>query len=60
MMGRQTADQARLFYEFHLDERVPADHLLRRIDVFAAAALADLHHELADHYSHTRSAIDRS
>lgn len=33
MMGRQTADQARLFYEFHLDERVPADHLLRRIDV---------------------------
>ena len=39
MMGRQTADQARLFYEFHLDERVPADHLLRRIDVFAAAAL---------------------
>lgn len=59
MMGRQTADQARLFYEFHLDERVPADHLLRRIDVFAAAALADLHHELADHYSHTgRPSID--
>jgi hypothetical protein len=25
-MGRQTADQARLFFEFHLDERVPADH----------------------------------
>jgi hypothetical protein len=25
MMGRQTAYQARLFYEFHLDERVPAD-----------------------------------
>ena len=42
MMGRRTADQARLFYEFHLDERVSADHLLRRIDVFAAAALADL------------------
>jgi transposase len=59
MMGRQTADQARLFYEFHLEERVPADHLLRRIDVFAAAALADLRHKLADHYSHTgRPSID--
>lgn len=58
-MGRQTADQARLFYEFRLDERVPSDHLLRRIDVFAAAALADLHHELADHYSHTgRPSVD--
>jgi hypothetical protein len=40
MMGRQTTDQARLFYEFHLEERVPSDHLLRRIDVFTAVALA--------------------
>jgi transposase len=59
MMGRQTADQARLFYEFDLDERVPADHLLRRIDVFAAAALADLRLKLTEHYSHTgRPSID--
>ena len=59
MMGRQTADQVRLFYEFHLDDRVSADHLLRRIDVFAATALADLRHKLADHYSHTgRPSID--
>jgi transposase len=59
MMGRQTADQARLFYEFHLDERVAADHLLRRIDVFASAALCDLRQTLADHYSHTgRPSID--
>lgn len=59
MMGRQTADQARLFYEFHLDERVAADHLLRRIDVFAATALGDLRQKLADHYSHTgRPSID--
>ena len=28
MMGRQTTDQRALFYEFDLDERVPADHLL--------------------------------
>ena len=40
MMGRQTADQARLFYEFHLDDRVPKNHLLRRIDVFGTVALA--------------------
>ena len=59
MMGRQTADQSQLFYEFHLEERVPPDHLLRRIDVFTAAALADLRHKLAEHYSHTgRPSID--
>ena len=27
MMGRQAADQRQLFYEFNLDERVPANHL---------------------------------
>jgi hypothetical protein len=34
MMGRQGGDQASLFYEFRLDDRVPKNHLLRRIDVF--------------------------
>ena len=29
----------RLFYAFRLDDRVPKDHLLRRIDVFVTAAL---------------------
>jgi hypothetical protein len=43
MMGRRTVDQARLFYAFSLDGRVPAAHLLRRIDVFVTAALADVH-----------------
>ena len=33
MMGFQAAP-ARLFYEFSLDDHVPADHLLRRIDRF--------------------------
>jgi len=33
MMGRRTGDQASLFYEFRLDDRIPKDHLLRRIDV---------------------------
>jgi hypothetical protein len=31
MMGFQAAP-AQLFYDFCLDEHVPADHLLRRID----------------------------
>jgi transposase len=38
---------------------VPADHLLRRIDVFTTAALSDLHNKLVDFYSHTgRPSID--
>src|SRR3981189_884271 len=36
MMGRQTADQAPLFYEFCLENRVPPNHLLRRIKVFVS------------------------
>ncbi len=27
MMGRLKGDQSQLFYEFHLDGAVPADHL---------------------------------
>jgi hypothetical protein len=41
MMGRQDRDQRQLFYEFSLDEMIPRDHLLRRINVFATAVLAD-------------------
>jgi hypothetical protein len=33
MMGMQVAP-AQLFYDFCLDDHVPADHLLRRIDRF--------------------------
>jgi len=33
MMGMQV-EPAQLFYEFRLDDHVPADHLLRRIDRF--------------------------
>jgi hypothetical protein len=32
MMGQRTGLQEQLFYEFPLDEWVPADHLLRKID----------------------------
>ena len=45
MMGRRS-DQGSLFYQFRLDERVPKGHLLRRIDGFVAAALADIHERL--------------
>jgi transposase len=51
MMGEQLGRQDRLFYEFCLDDRVPADHLLRRID--AVLDLSWLRAELASHYSHT-------
>src|ERR1043166_277966 len=57
MMGRLTGGQGRLFYEFHLDDVVPADHLVRRID--AVLDLGWIHKELAPFYSHTgRPSID--
>src|ERR1700761_4541022 len=57
MMGQQTGLQERLFYEFRLDEWVPVDHPLRRID--AVLDLNALRRELASFYSHTgRPSID--
>jgi hypothetical protein len=38
-MGQQTGDQASLFYEFRLDDRIPRDHLFRRINVPALTFL---------------------
>ncbi len=32
MIGQHSGNQDRLFYSFNLDEHVPADHMLRRID----------------------------
>ena len=32
MMGERLSGQERLFYEFRLEDRVPGDHLLRKID----------------------------
>ena len=51
MMGRQQRDQDRLFYEFRLEDRIPKNHLLRRMNVFVTVALADLHNALEPHYS---------
>jgi len=32
MMGRQGGDERQLFYLFNLEDRIPTDHLLRRIN----------------------------
>jgi hypothetical protein len=34
MMGRRRRDQGKLFYEFRLEDRIPENHLLRRMNVF--------------------------
>ena len=51
MMGARVGSEGRLFYEFALEDVVPRDHLLRRID--AALDLSWLRTELAPYYSHT-------
>ena len=51
MMGRQAVDQSQLFYLFNLEQRIPADHLLRRINPIVARVLADLRATLALFYS---------
>ena len=59
MMGRQTADQGALFYEFRLEDRVPEGHLLRRINAVIGPVFAGLHQRLAPYYSATgRPSID--
>jgi transposase len=49
MMGRLKSEQAQLFYQFNLEDAVPDDHLVRRID--AALDLSWLRSQLAPHYS---------
>ncbi len=51
MMGRQTSDQSQLLYLFNLEERIPAGHLLRRINPIVTRVLADLREKLAAFYS---------
>ncbi len=51
MMGEPVGRQDRLFYEFDLEDMVPAGHLLRRID--AVLELSWLRSEMAPYYSHT-------
>ena len=57
MMGRQSADQRRFFYDFSLEDHVPSDHLLRRID--GLLDLDEVRERLKAHYSHLgRPSVD--
>ena len=47
-MGRRTGFQERLFYEFDLEDVVPADHLVRRVD--GVLDLSWLHGEVEAFY----------
>jgi transposase len=51
MMGRQTGDQSQLFYLFNLEKRIPAGHLLGRINPAVTRVLGDLREKLAPFYS---------
>ena len=59
MMGWQTGNQRQLFYLFNLEERIPAGHLLRRINPIVTRVLPDLREKLAPFYSEIgRPSID--
>ena len=49
MMDRLKSEQGQLFYQFHLEDAVPDDHVVRRID--AALDLSWLRSDLSPHYS---------
>jgi transposase len=51
MMGRQTSDQSQLFYLFNLEGRIPAGHLLRRINPIVTRLLVEMREKLAPFYS---------
>src|SRR5215212_9927970 len=57
MMGPRQVEQGALFYNFSLEDHVPADHLLRSVDRFID--LVGLRRELAPFYSETgRPSVD--
>ena len=51
MMGRQSGDQSQLFYQFNLERRIPAGHLLRRVNPVVTRILIELRDKLAHFYS---------
>src|ERR1700686_2765463 len=60
MMGRQIGDQSQLFYLFNLERRIPAGHLLRRINPVVTRILSELRGKLTPFYSNIgRPSIDR-
>src|ERR1700693_1517395 len=59
MMGRQTGDQSQFFSLFNLERRIPAGHLLRRINPVVTRILSELRGKLTPFYSNIgRPSID--
>jgi|TARA_B100000315_G_scaffold196006_1_gene187046 transposase len=57
MMGRLSADQGKFFYDFSLEDHVPADHMLRGIE--RVLDLSDIRSQLRPFYSHIgRPSVD--
>ena len=57
MMGRLEPGQERLFYNFRLEDQVPANHLVRKLD--ALLNFEPIRKDLAVHYSDTgRPSVD--
>ena len=57
MMGPRQVAQGSLFYEFSIEDHVPADHLLRKIDQYLD--LSKIRRFMAPYYSlQGRSSID--
>ena len=57
MMGQLAADQNALFYDFNLEQRIPDNHLLRKIDQFLD--FDQIRSHLHSFYSHTgRPSVD--
>ena len=57
MMGRLESDRRCFFYDFCLEDQVPCDHLLRRID--GHLDLGAFRQQLTPFYSHTgRPSVD--
>lgn len=59
MIARDKRDQGRQFDEFRLEDRVSNGHLQRRINVFVAAELTDLHKTFEHYHGDTsRPSVD--
>lgn len=49
MMGQLSSVQEKLFYEFNIEDHIPANHLLHSVD--QCLDLSDLRRYLAEFYS---------
>ncbi|SCA55694.1 hypothetical protein MTBPR1_110133 [Candidatus Terasakiella magnetica] len=56
MLGAQVGQQDRLFYKFNLEDVVPKDHLVRKLD--AVLDLSWLRSELSPFYKSYRASLN--